>query len=408
MDKTSAPVITVTQLNNFIKDCLDTFPALNRISVKGEISNITLHKTGHIYLTLKDEGGVLKTVMFRADAAKLPFVPKNGDKVIVTGRISVFVRDGIYQLYATSMELDGIGSLYIAFEKLKAKLASQGLFDVARKRKLPSVPLAIGIVTAPTGAAIRDMINISGRRFPPCEIILYPSLVQGSGAAQNIIKGIEYFNKTNRAEIIVIGRGGGSIEDLWAFNDEELAHAIYNSRIPVISAVGHETDFTIADFVADLRAPTPSAAMEIALPDIKELLHKFENVRSRISLSLSKRLDGEKRLLKMLASSAVLTTPERLYQDKMLELSRLSENLEDAVTVAVADRAKNITSLSSLLNSYNPLGVLKRGYSVAFDGEGKIISAANQIDIGEGFTLKLSDGSISAVRTGEEYGKENL
>ena len=407
MDK-ATPVVTVTQLNNFIKDCLDTFPALNRISVKGEISNITLHKTGHIYLTLKDEGGVLKTVMFRADAAKLPFVPKNGDKVIVAGRISVFVRDGIYQLYATSMELDGIGSLYIAFEKLKAKLASQGLFDVARKRKLPSVPLAIGIVTAPTGAAIRDMINISGRRFPPCEIILYPSLVQGSGAAQNIIKGIEYFNKTNRAEIIVIGRGGGSIEDLWAFNDEELAHAIYNSRIPVISAVGHETDFTIADFVADLRAPTPSAAMEIALPDIKELLHKFENVRSRISLSLSKRLDGEKRLLKMLASSAVLTTPERLYQDKMLELSRLSENLEDAVTVAVADRAKNITSLSSLLNSYNPLGVLKRGYSVAFDGEGKIISAANQIDIGEGFTLKLSDGSISAVRTGEEYGKENL
>ena len=296
--------------------------------------------------------------MFRADAAKLPFVPKNGDKVIVTGRISVFVRDGIYQLYATSMELDGIGSLYIAFEKLKAKLASQGLFDVARKRKLPSVPLAIGIVTAPTGAAIRDMINISGRRFPPCEIILYPSLVQGRGAAQNIIKGIEYFNKTTRAEKIVIGRGGGSIEALWAFNDEELAHAIYNSRIPAISAGGHETDFTIADFVADLRAPTPSAAMEIALPDIKELLHKFENVRSRISLSLSKRLDGEKRLLKMLASSAVLTTPERLYQDKMLELSRLSENLEDAVTVAVADRAKNITSLSSLLNSYNPLGVL--------------------------------------------------
>ena len=215
MDK-ATPVVTVTQLNNFIKDCLDTFPALNRISVKGEISNITLHKTGHIYLTLKDEGGVLKTVMFRADAAKLPFVPKNGDKVIVTGRISVFVRDGIYQLYATSMELDGIGSLYIAFEKLKAKLASQGLFDVARKRKLPSVPLAIGIVTAPTGAAIRDMINISGRRFPPCEIILYPSLVQGSGAAQNIIKGIEYFNNTNRAEIIVIGRGGGCIEDLWA------------------------------------------------------------------------------------------------------------------------------------------------------------------------------------------------
>lgn len=408
MDKTSAPVITVTQLNNFIKDCLDNVPVLEKISVKGEISNITLHKTGHIYMTLKDEGGVIKAVMFRSDAVKLNFVPKNGDKVVATGRVSVFVRDGIYQLYATSLELDGIGSLYIAFEKLKAKLAAQGLFDTARKRKLPSVPFSIGIVTAPTGAAIRDMINISGRRFPACEIILYPSLVQGSGAAQNIIKGIEYFNQTNRVETIVIGRGGGSIEDLWAFNDENLAYAIYNSKIPIISAVGHETDFTISDFVADLRAPTPSAAMEIALPDIKELLHKFENVRSRIALLLTKRLDGEKRLMKMLSAAAVLNSPERLYQDKMLELSRLSDRLDDAGTYGITERKQAISALSSLLNSYNPLGVLQRGYSVAYDINGKIVTKKNQINIGDGFSLLLADGKIQAVRTGDDNGKEKL
>ncbi|MDD4124529.1 MAG: exodeoxyribonuclease VII large subunit [Eubacteriales bacterium] len=409
MDKAQTPAVTVTQLNNFIKDCLENLPVLNRISVKGEISNITLHKTGHIYMTLKDEGALLKTVMFRSDASKLAFVPKNGDKVVVTGRISVFVRDGVYQLYATDMEPDGIGSLYIAFEKLKAKLAAEGLFDESHKRRLPSVPYSIGIVTAPTGAAVRDMINISGRRFPGCEIVLFPSLVQGSGAAQNIIKGIEYFNKTGRVEIIVIGRGGGSIEDLWAFNDEALARVIYNSRIPVISAVGHETDFTIADFVADLRAPTPSAAMELALPDIRELLHKFENVRSRISLLLSKRLDGEKRLLKMLSSATALTSPERLYQDKMMELSRFTDRLETIGTAVMTERKNALTSLASLLGSYNPLGVLKRGYSVAYDNDGRIISGTDQIYIGGSFALRLSDGMIQAVRTedgelSERYG----
>ncbi len=253
--------VTVTQLNNFIKDIMDNVAPLRDISVKGEISNITLHRTGHIYLTVKDEGALLKAVMFRGDAEKLSFTPKNGDKIIITGRISVFVRDGVYQMYASSMELDGVGSLYIAFEQLKAKLAEEGLFDESHKKRLPPVPWSIGVITAPTGAAVRDMINISGRRFPGCEIVLYPSLVQGPDAAPNIIKGIEYFNRTRRVELIIVGRGGGSIEDLWAFNDENLARAIYASELPVISAVGHETDFTIADFVADLRAPTPSAAM---------------------------------------------------------------------------------------------------------------------------------------------------
>ena len=250
MDK---QVITVTQLNTFVKDYIDALPPLRQVNVKGEVSNLTKHKTGHYYFTLKDEGSLIKAVMFRADAANLDFDMENGQKVIVTGRVSVFVRDGSYQLYATAIEQDGIGSLYEAFEKLKAKLAAEGLFDPAHKKALPKTPFRIGIVTAPTGAAIQDMKNIAARRFPLCELILYPSLVQGKDAAPEIIRGVRYFDRHKSVDLIIIGRGGGSIEDLWAFNDEALARTVYDCETPVISAVGHEIDFTIADFVADLR-----------------------------------------------------------------------------------------------------------------------------------------------------------
>ncbi|MBO7666516.1 MAG: exodeoxyribonuclease VII large subunit, partial [Clostridia bacterium] len=374
--------VTVTQLNNFIKDIMDNVAPLRDISVKGEISNITLHRTGHIYLTVKDEGALLKAVMFRGDAEKLSFTPKNGDKIIITGRISVFVRDGVYQMYANSMELDGVGSLYIAFEQLKAKLAEEGLFDESHKKRLPPVPWSIGVITAPTGAAVRDMINISGRRFPGCEIVLFPSLVQGPDAAPNIIKGIEYFNRTRRVELIIVGRGGGSIEDLWAFNDENLARAIYASELPVISAVGHETDFTIADFVADLRAPTPSAAMELALPDTGELMRKFGNVKTRLSALLSRRLESEQKLLRMLSERRVFTSPETIYQDKQLETARLGDMLEKALAGAMESKRKETKSLSQLLASYDPLGVLKRGYSVAYDKNGKIIKSESEVKTG--------------------------
>lgn len=397
-------VVTVTQINTFIKDMMDNIPILRRVSVKGEISNITLHRTGHIYMTLKDEGSLLKTVMFRYDAEKLDFTPKNGDKVIVTGKIGAFVRDGVYQLYASEMELDGVGSLYAAFEKLKEKLASEGLFSPEHKRRLPSVPWSIGIITAPTGAAVRDMINISGRRFPGCEIVLYPSLVQGNDAAPNIIKGIEYFNASNRVEIIVVGRGGGSIEDLWAFNDESLARAIYASRIPVISAVGHETDFTIADFVADLRAPTPSAAMELALPDVNELVRKFGNVGSRLALLLGRRLDNEKKLFRLLSSRPSLTDPERITRDRTLECVRLSERFEKAMNENLEKKEKEISSLSQLLTSYNPLGVLSRGYSVTYDKNGKVVMNVSQINEGDPFTVKVSDGTFGGIRKEEANG----
>ncbi len=391
--------VTVTQLNNFIKDIMDNVAPLRDISVKGEISNITLHRTGHIYLTVKDEGALLKAVMFRGDAEKLSFTPKNGDKIIITGRISVFVRDGVYQMYANSMELDGVGSLYAAFEQLKAKLAEEGLFDESHKKRLPPVPWSIGVVTAPTGAAVRDMINISGRRFPGCEIVLYPSLVQGPDAAPNIIKGIEYFNRTRRVELIIVGRGGGSIEDLWAFNDENLARAIYASELPVISAVGHETDFTIADFVADLRAPTPSAAMELALPDTGELMRKFGNVKTRLSALLSRRLESEQKLLRMLSERRVFAAPETIYQDKQLEISRLGDMLEKALSGALESKRKETRSLGQLLASYDPRGVLKRGYSVAYDKNGKIIKSETEVQTGEEFSVRLAKGAIRGVRT---------
>lgn len=391
--------VTVSQLNNFIKDVIDNVPPLLKISVKGEISNVTLHRTGHIYMTLKDEGSCLKAVMFRGDAEKLTFTPKNGDKVVVTGRISVFVRDGVYQMYASAMEPDGVGSLYAAFEQLKARLAEEGLFAESHKKKLPPVPWSIGVVTAPTGAAVRDMINISGRRFPGCEIILYPSLVQGADAAPNIIKGIEYFNETRRAELIIIGRGGGSIEDLWAFNDEKLARAIYKSELPVISAVGHETDFTIADFVADLRAPTPSAAMELALPDTGELLRKFDNLDARLSSLLGRRLESEQKLLRMLSERRVLVSPEWIYQDKMLETSSLALSLEKAASAALNAKKTELSSLRALLGSYNPLGVLKRGYSVTYDKDGRIVKSPSDIAVGEKFSVKLAKGAVHGVRT---------
>ena len=277
MDKRQA--LTVTGLNEYIKSKLDTDPVLSGVFVKGEISNFVNHyKTGHFYLSLKDEGGVIRAVMFRQSAMKLNFVPENGMKVICSGRVSSYVKDGQYQIYITSMEPDGVGALYIAFEQLKKKLEEEGLFDPMYKKPLPKYPKKIGIITSPTGAAIRDMIHVSGRRFPLAKLCLYPSLVQGDGAPAQLIRGIETFNTTCPVDVIILGRGGGSLEELWAFNDENLARAIFASRIPIISAVGHETDFSISDFVADLRAPTPSAAAEVALPEAGEVKRKLRNV----------------------------------------------------------------------------------------------------------------------------------
>lgn len=408
--------LTVSQINNFIKDYLDNLPTLRNVYVKGEISNLKIYPgTGHIYCTLKDEESCLKAVMF-GGASKLKFRPEDGMKVICRGRISVFVRDGTYQLYVDNMEPDGIGSLYIAFEQLKAKLEAEGLFAAEHKKKLPKVPFRIGIITAPTGAAVRDMINVTGRRFPAAKIIIYPSLVQGSEAPEQLIKALKYMDKNKLADVIIIGRGGGSIEDLWAFNNEALARAIYACETPIISAVGHETDFTIADFVADRRAPTPSAAAEIAVPDSYELKTKFENVQTRLNSLLKTQIEGLRKQLKLLSSRPVLLNPLASFDDKRMNLARLEEKLNSTFDFpamrnnlnSLKDRLYRIENIniersaqklklqSEKLASLNPLSVLERGYSAAFKSDGTVIKSATDLKEGDVFDLRFHDGSVKA------------
>lgn len=389
--------LTVTELNQFIKDLLDLNPPLTDIYIKGEISNFKAHSSGHYYFTLKDEQSALKCVMFRSSAYGIGFVPENGMKVTAHGRISSFVRDGAYQLYCDSMEPDGVGSLYIAFEQLKKKLEGLGMFAPERKQPLPKIPSRVGVVTSPTGAAVRDIINVTKRRFPFAEVIVYPALVQGEGAVASIVAGIEYFNKTNRADVLIVGRGGGSIEDLWAFNSEEVAFSVFNSNIPVISAVGHETDFTICDFVADRRAPTPSAAAEIAVPDILELRQKFNNIISRESAILRKRFDYLREHLKRLESSRALSSPKNTVEDRRLILDSLNERLVNAEGITIERKKALLAKSAAQLSALNPLAVLSRGYAAVFDRDGGVIKDVSDLSCGDRISLKLSEGSLRAT-----------
>lgn len=375
---------------------LDSSPLLNDIYIKGEISNFTNHyKTGHLYFTLKDEGSLLKAVMFRTSAEKLKFMPESGMKVIAHGRITAFVRDGQYQLYADSMEPDGIGALYIAYEQLKNRLEAEGLFREDRKRMLPKIPLRIGVITSPTGAVIRDIINVSGRRFPMAEIVLYPSLVQGESAAAQLISGIKYFNTSRRADLIIIGRGGGSIEDLWAFNNEALARAVRASVIPVISAVGHETDFTICDFAADRRAPTPSAAAEIALPDSTELKRKIGNITGRLELLLSQNIGIRRQKLKQLSERRVLTSPASVIDEKRMVILSMERRLDSDIRLILSNKKNRFIQYTSKLEALNPLSIISRGYSAVFRNDGTLIKSIRQIEPGDMFYFKTSDGEVS-------------
>lgn len=388
--------ISVTELNNIVKCLLENEPYLSDIYVRGEISNFKAHSSGHFYFSLKDETGVVKAVMFRSSAALLPFFPENGMKIIAHGRISSYVRDGQYQLYVDAMEPDGIGSLYIAFEQLKAKLASEGLFDVDKKLQIPKIPKRIGVITSPTGAAVRDIINVIGRRFPYAEIVIFPSLVQGTDAPASLCRGIEYFNESLSVDTIIIGRGGGSLEDLWAFNDERLARFIYNSKIPVISAVGHETDYTICDFVSDVRAPTPSAAAEIAVPDVLELKRKINNIISRESAVLSIRLDSYKKRLHNIGTSRVLSSPMNFVDEKNMALLDLSTKLENSYKSKVSDKRNSLTVITGKVCALNPMAVLSRGYSAVFDNKGNVVKRIAEISVGETLTIRVSDGSVKA------------
>lgn len=389
--------LTVEQLNTYIKDYLGTSPLLNKVYVKGEISNVRVYGgSGHIYFTLKDENSAIPATMF-GGASKLKFKPENGMKVLCLGRVAVFVRDGQYRLYAEEMEPDGIGSLYIAFEQLKAKLQSEGLFAQEHKKRIPKIPFSVGVITAPGGAAVRDMINVTHRRFPAAKLYLYPSLVQGPSAPAQLINAVKTLDKSGICDVIIIGRGGGSAEDLWCFNDEALAHAVYECNTPIISAVGHETDFTICDFVADLRAPTPSAAAELAVPDVRELKKQFMNVEKRMLQHLTSRADYLRQRLNVLAQRPVLQSPKSYFDDRRMALAREEERLYSIAYSRIEREKMKLYAQNEKLKSLNPLSILGRGFSVAFTPDGKAIKSAEELPQGTEFKLQLSDGSISAI-----------
>ncbi|MBE6654118.1 MAG: exodeoxyribonuclease VII large subunit [Ruminococcaceae bacterium] len=388
---------------------IDHDQILMSVSVRGEISNFTNHyKTGHFYLTLKDEGSLIKAVMFRGNASKLKFMPENGMKVVVTGRVSAYVRDGQYQIYIETMEPDGVGALYIAYEQLKKKLTAEGLFDRSRKKPIPKIPTKVGIVTSPTGAAVRDIINILGRRFPLCKPVLYPSLVQGDGAPAQIMAGIDYFNATKSVDVLIVGRGGGSLEDLWAFNNEELCRKVAASEIPIISAVGHETDFTLCDFAASVRAPTPSAAAELAVPESTELARKIGNVQTRMELLCTQKIKLSREKLSRLATSRALTTPMNFIDDKRMMLGVAAEKLDSRMEKILERKKAMLGATTAKLDALNPLAVVSRGYSAVFDTEGKLVKSVEQTKVGQTVSFMLTDGKISAeVKTVEKEERKN-
>ena len=385
-------VITVSQLNFYIKSLLDESPALREIYITGEISNLTDHyRSGHIYLSLKDDKALVRAVMFAGNARHLRFKPEEGMKVIARGRVSVYEATGQYQLYIEDMQPDGIGALNLAYEQLKKKLSAEGLFSEDIKKPIPAYPKRIGVITSPTGAAVQDILNILGRRYPIAEVVFCPVLVQGENASAQLIDAIERFNKANAADVIIIGRVGGSIEDLWAFNDEKLARAIAKSDIPVISAVGHETDFTICDFVADLRAPTPSAAAELATPNMTELLSYFKSVKDSLPAIMQRRIDFEKQELDNLASSKVLLSPKGFINIRKNELDMLSADMIKAFKAILSENQREFVALSAKLDALSPLSVLSRGYSIV-QNKNKVIKSAKELNIGQNIMVKLSDG----------------
>lgn len=395
-------VITVSQLNEYIKAVIEGQPVLRSLFVKGEISNFTNHyKTGHFYFTLKDENSLIRCIMFKGFAEKLKFVPENGMKIILHGKVSAYPKDGQYQLYADNMEPDGIGALYIAYEQLKAKLEKEGLFNPMYKKPLPKIPKRVGIITSPTGAAIRDIINILGRRFPYAEGVLYPALVQGDGAPAQLIEGMKYFNAVNNVDVIIIGRGGGSIEDLWAFNDEGLAREIFASKIPVISAVGHETDFTICDFVADRRAPTPSAAAELAVPETMELKQKILNIIGRMDMLIMHNIKNNRQKLNELAGKRVLNSPDYIVDDRRVQLMNLDARMENGMKYSLSLKKEVFARYTSKLEALNPMSVISRGYSAVFSDDGQLIKSVDQVDVGDVLNFKTVDGSVSAEVKGK-------
>ena len=397
-------ILSITQINEYIRSKMDADPLLTEVAVRGEISNYKLYPSGHHYFTLKDEGGALKCVMFKGNAFRLRFRPENGMKVIALGNISVFPRDGAYQLYCKSMAMDGIGDLHAAFEQLKKKLAAQGLFDPAHKKPLPKYPQTIGIITSAAGAAVHDMLRILKKRYPLSRVLLLPVRVQGVEAPPEIAAAIQYANIHHLADLLIVGRGGGSIEDLWAFNDERVAYAIYGSEIPVISAVGHEPDVTISDYVADLRAATPSNAAELAVPDQDALRQSLDSMSAAMLTALSRQVKGERQRLNALSASPALQSPVGYLNQRRQGLQLLTNRLVAVQTQSVERRRRRCVELAAKLDAMSPLKVFTRGYSMAQTKDGSVLRSVTQVQNGDPISVSLTDGIIHAVVTDE---KEN-
>ena len=399
-------IFGVAEVNQFIKTMLDGVPALQDLYVRGELSNYKIYPSGHHYFTLKDPEGVLRCVMFRSSAAHLRFRLENGMKVIVRGRITAFVRDGQYQLYCDAVTPEGAGDLAVAFEQLKARLYQEGLFDASHKKPLPPFPQRIAIITSGSGAAVHDMLRILRRRYPICKVIVLPVRVQGVEAAPEIVGAIRYANRWRVADLIITGRGGGSMEDLWAFNDERVARAIYESELPVISAVGHEPDVTISDFVADVRASTPSNAAEIAVPDAVELAAQLSGARAHMLQVLRQSLQLRRQTLQTFSESRILRNPAAAVQDKRMELDLFHRKLTGLAQADLARRRQQFAALAASLDALSPLKVLGRGYSVAKDTTGQLLRSIEQTEVGQAITVTLGDGSLDCTVDGIRKGEK--
>ena len=390
----SRDVLSITQVNEYIRSILDRDGLLANVAVRGEISNYKMYPSGHHYFTLKDEGGALKCVMFKANAMRMRFRPENGMKVIALGKISVFPRDGAYQLYCSAMMVDGVGDLHAAFEQLKAKLGAMGLFDPSHKKPIPQFPDVIGIVTSEAGAAVHDMLRILHKRYPLTKVRLFPVRVQGVEAPGEIAAAIRYANYHNLADVLIVGRGGGSMEDLWAFNDERVAYAIYESRIPIISAVGHEPDVTISDYVADLRAATPSNAAELAVQDQDALRQTLDAMSGSMANALSRQIKTNRRHLEVLAQSRTLTSPLGYLEQRKDNLNNMQTRLVAAQNRCLSLRRQHFVGLTAKLDAMSPLKVLSRGYAMAQLDDGSLLRSVNQVQSGDIATISLGDGTL--------------
>lgn len=401
-------VLTVSALNDYVKKVIDNDFILNNANIKGEISNFKIHSSGHIYFSLKDEKSKINCVMFRSNAEKLSFMPDNGMKIIAKGRVSVYEKEGAYQLYCSELKPDGMGELFIAFNKLKEKLEKEGLFDAQHKQEIPKYNKNIGVITSPTGAAVRDIINVTKRRNKGVNILIYPTQVQGINAAAEIIKGIEYFNKRDDIDLIIIARGGGSLEELWSFNDENLAYAVYNSEKPVITGVGHEIDYTIVDFVSDRRAPTPSAAAEIAVFNAQESINEISARKTNLYLFITSYLSDLRKSVQIYRKTVSHNSPIQYISNQYIYLDRVREKLDSMINSKISKEKEKLSKYNAVISAHNPLNVLNKGYSILFDENNEIIRSIYTLNKLQEIKIKLKDGeSAFHISGGKLNGKKS-